>query len=331
MEARMMLTMGESIELTRKHRNFFHKPVWSGAFCMFAFLGIGLFSQNVITRQQTEIHIPEAGWIRVSRAYDEVSLGRTGDTLGDQGPTAAMASYGKLGFAYANNIIAGYSEYTKDDLSLYGLAYCDGLNWSHGLYDTLSICPRCADISQEILLESGRYDLRDDMLSLDADNGSINITSGTGFSDWDRLGIKIPGPLLAHYLAMVRDNEVQDTPPAAVECAAYWCVVTDYAQMVNGSLHEARGDFYTFASASDAPHADMVVVTNSSAAARTSYGQERDIYIRPETCRINQTTTSNAEDCSFRVSAQAQLGLRNFLSEGYFGITPLLTGSGKKN
>jgi hypothetical protein len=163
----------------------------------------------------------------------------------------------------------------------------------------------CGRFSQEILLESGRYDLRHGMLSLDADNGSINITSATSFSDWDRLGIKAPGPLLVHYLAMVRDNDVRDTPPAAVECAAYWCVVTDYAQMVNGSLHEARGDLYTFASAPDAPHADTVVVTNSSAAARTSYGKEQDIYIRPETCRINQTTTSNAEDCSFRVSAQA--------------------------
>jgi hypothetical protein len=50
MEVRMMLTMGESIELTRKHRNFFHKPVWSGAFCMFVLLGIGLFSENLITR-----------------------------------------------------------------------------------------------------------------------------------------------------------------------------------------------------------------------------------------------------------------------------------------
>jgi hypothetical protein len=129
---------------------------------------------------------------------------------------------------------------------------------------------------------------------------------------------------------MVRDNDVQDTPPATVECAAYWCVVTDYAQMVNGSLHEARGDLYTFASAPDAPHTDMVVVMNSSVAARTSYGQEQNIYMRPETCRINQTTTSNAEDCSFRVSAQAQLGLQNFLSEGYFGIAPLLTGWRKK-
>jgi hypothetical protein len=55
------------------------------------------------------------------------------------GPTAAMASYGNLEFACASNIIAGYSEYPKDDLSLYGLAYCDGLNCSYGLYDTLSI------------------------------------------------------------------------------------------------------------------------------------------------------------------------------------------------
>ena len=294
---------------------------------MIALLGMGLFSQNVITRQQTEIRTSEGGWIRVSRAYDEASLGHTGDTLGDQGPTAAMASYGNLGFAYASNIIAGYSVWPDDDISRYGLAFCDGLNCTYGTYDTLGICPRCADVSKEIVHDSGHYVLRDGALSLDADKGSINITSDTSFSDWDRVGIRSPGPLLVHYLAMVRDNDVQDTEPVAVECAAYWCVVTNYAQMVNGSLIEARSDFYTFASAPDAPHADIVVTTNSSASARTSYGQEEDIYIRPETCRINQTTTSNAEDCSFRVSAQAQLGLQNFLSKGYFGIAPLLSGS----
>ena len=167
-----------------------------------------------------------------------------------------MASYGNLGFAYASNIIAGYSTYPYDDISLQGLAYCDHLNCTYGLFDTLSICPRCADISQEMSLHSGRYLLRDGVLSLGADRGAINITSDTEFSDWDRLGIKSPGPLLVHYLAMVCDNDSQDTPPAAVECVAYWCAVTNYSEMLDGVLEEIRGTTYTFWSAPDAPNMD---------------------------------------------------------------------------
>lgn len=138
----------QSNRLTQDCRNFFHKPVWSGAFCMIALLGMGLFSQNGITQRFTEIYTPGGGQISVSRGYDDWSLGRTGEALGDQGPTAAMASYGNLGFAYASNIIAGYSTYPYDDISLQGLAYCDHLNCTYGLFDTLSICPRCADVSQ---------------------------------------------------------------------------------------------------------------------------------------------------------------------------------------
>jgi len=167
-----------------------------------------------------------------------------------------MASYGNLGFAYASNIIAGYSTYPYDDISLQGLAYCDHLNCTYGLFDTLSICPRCADVSQAMSLHSGRYLLRDGVLSLGADRGAINITSDTEFSDWDRLGIKSPGPLLVHYLAMVCDNDSQDTPPAAVECVAYWCAVTNYSEMLDGVLKEIRGTTYTFWSAPDAPNMD---------------------------------------------------------------------------
>lgn len=165
---------------------------------MIALLGMGLFSQNMITQRFTEIYTPSGGQISVSRGYDDWSLGRTGEALGDQGPTAAMASYGSLGFAYASNIIAGYSTYPYDDISLQGLAYYDHLNCTYGLFDTLSICPRCADVSQDITLNSGRYLLRDGVLSLDADRGAINITSDIESSNWDRLGIKSPGSLLVH-------------------------------------------------------------------------------------------------------------------------------------
>lgn len=277
MEVSAKLASRESLQLTRNCRNFFHKPVWSGAFCVMGLLGMGLFSQNVITQEFTKIYTPGGGQISVSREYDDWSLGRTGESPGDQGPTAAMASYGNSGFAYASNIIAGYSTYPYDDISLQGLAACDHLNCTYGLFDTLSICPRCADVSQEISLQAGRYLSRDDVLSLDADRGAINMTSGTNFSDWDRLGIDRPGPLLVHYLAMVRDNDSQDVPPAAVECVAYWCVVTNYSEMLDGVLKEIRGATYTFWSAPDAPNMDKNVFTNSSPAARTTYGQEQDI------------------------------------------------------
>ena len=148
------------------------------------------------------------------------------------------------------------------------------------------------------------------MLSLDKDRGQINITSGTEFSDWERLGIRSPGPLLVHYLAMVQDNDLQDVPPAAVECVAYWCAVTNLSTMVNGVLQEMQGATWTFYVSSDRENLDELITTNSSASARTSYGQDQDIYIRPKTCQLDQGTRSDAEHCTFRVSAQAQLGLQ---------------------
>lgn len=294
---------------------------------MIALLGMGLFSQNVITQTSIEMYTEGGGQIFISRFYADSIFGETGDALGDQGPTSAMASYASLGFAYASNVIAGYSVYPDDDISRQGLAGCDQLNCSYGLFDTLAICPRCADVSQDITLDSGRYILRDGVLSLDVDRGAINITSGTEFSDWERLGIRSPGPLLVHYLAMVHDNDRKDVPPAAVECAAYWCAVTNLSHMTNGVLQEIRGATYAFWSPADHANIDELIATNSSASARTSYGQNQDIYIRPDTCRLNQNTSSDAEHCTFRVSAMAQQGLQNFLAKGWFGMPPLLSGS----
>lgn len=288
---------------------------------------MGLFSQNVITQKSVEMYTEGGGRIAVSRVYDDCSFGESGEALGDQGPTAAMASYGSLGFAFASNIITGYSMYPDDDISRQGLAECDYLNCTYGRFDTLSICPRCADVSQEISLDSGRYILRDGVLSLDKDKGLINITSGTEFSDWERLGIRSPGPLLVHYLAMVQDNDLKDVPPAAVECVAYWCAVTNLSTMMNGVLNEIRGATWSFHLPSDSEDVDVLIATNSSASARTSYKQENDIYIVPETCRLDQGTRSDAEHCTFRVSARAQLGLQNFLAKGFFGMPPLLSGS----
>lgn len=111
---------------------------------------MGLFSQNVITQKSVEVYTEGGGRISVSRVYEDCSFGESGDGLGYQGPTAAMASYGSLGFAYASNIISGYSVYPGDDISRQGLADCDHLNCTYGMFDTLSICPRCADVSQDI-------------------------------------------------------------------------------------------------------------------------------------------------------------------------------------
>ena len=327
MEVSASLATGESIQLTKPCRNGFYKPVWSGALCIVALLGMGLFSQNVITQKSVEINTEGGGRIAVSRVYEDYSLGESGDALGDQGPSAAMASYGSLGFTYASNIISGYSVYPDDDISRQGLAECDHLNCTYGWFDTLSICPRCADVSQEIRLDSGRYVLRDGVLSLDEDRGTVNITSGTEFSDWERLGIRSPGPLLVHYLAMVQDNDLKDVPPAAVECVAYWCAVTNLSTMMNGVLNEIRGATWSFHLPSDSEDVYVLIATNSSASARTSYKQENDIYIVPETCRLDQGIRSDAEHCTFRVSARAQLGLQNFLAKGFFGMPPLLSGS----
>jgi hypothetical protein len=301
-------------------------PVWLGASCIVALLGTGLFSQNVITRPFVNIIDSPGGVVYISRTLDSYTYGLSGDIFDDQGPDSQMASYGLLGFAYSSNIIAGTSAYPYDDLSLNGLFQCDSANCTFELYDTLSICTQCVDISEEIRIDSDRFVLRSGVLSIDIEKGVLNITSDTDYPDWDRLKMDAPGPLLVHYLALVHDLDYSDANPAAVECVAYWCVAAYQSSVRNGLLYEVPGNADHLKTKTQY-NTNGNTITNTSDSAHTFYGQEQDVVIRLETCRFNRTMYEDSESCTFRVTAMAQLALQNFLSKGYMGNLPLLSGS----
>jgi hypothetical protein len=301
-------------------------PVWLGASSIVALLGMGLFSQNVISRLLVDNNDPSGGAVYIARTFDSYTNGLSGDFLGDQGPDSQMASYGVLGFAYSNNVIRGISSYPADDLSLNGLFECNSVNCTFELYDTLNICTQCVDLSEEVRTDSGRFVLRSGVLSIDFEDGILNITSGTHYPDWDHLDTDALGPLLIHYFALVHDRDFPESKPAAVECAAYWCVATYQSSVLNGLLYEVPENANRLDSSTQYK-TNGNTVTNTSDSARTYYGQEQDIYIQPDTCRFNQTTFEGPEDCTFRVTAVAQLAMQNFLTKGYMGNPPLLSGS----
>lgn len=300
-------------------------PVWLGASCVVALLGTSLFSQNVIARHSLDTSTLDAGTVNVAQGYDHFTRGLSGNTFGDQGPSAQMASYGNFGFAYATNFIRGFSNFPSDDLSLNGQAWCNKSNCTFEPFDTLRICAHCADISREVNRESGRLSLRSDLLSLDVENGIVNLTSDTNYPDWDWLSVNAPAPLLVHYFALTQVR-AQNASPAAIECAAYWCVATYDSYRSNSLVYEVPRIVNT-SSAGTPKDLNNAAITNHSASALTHYGLENDIYIRPDICHLGNKSFTDAKHCTFRVTAETQLGLQNFLSKRYFGMPPLLTGS----
>lgn len=297
--------------------------MWLGASCVLALLGTALFSQIVIAHRYEEgTHPSDSSTVLIAQAYEDWSPGLSGSTLGDQGLSATMVSYGTAGLAFSSNILNGMAS-ASDNISINGLSSCDLANCSYGLHSTLNICAKCADISNEVNTESGRFVLRSNALSLDLAHGFINITSDTHYPDRGQLSASNIGPLIVRYLALGHDNDVAEKPPVATECVAYWCVTTFDAWMQNNVFYVAPGndrntDFWDLNANS---------TSNYSVSGRTYLGQDHGIYVNTDTCYVNNTKLAGIENCTFRVKPEAQLGLQNFLSEGYMGSSPLLHGS----
>lgn len=301
-------------------------PVWLGASCVLALLGTSLFSQNVIAhRYLKKTHPSEDAFVLIAQTYDDSSPGLSGSILGDQGPSVSMVSYGTAGLAFSSTLMKDMSP-ASDNFSTAGLGSCDYTNCTYGLHSTLNICAKCADISDEIDTVSGRFVLRSDALSLDIARGYNNITSNTYYPDQGPLSAITIGPLIVHYLALAHDYGTANATPVAAECVAYWCVTTYDAWMENNVFYVTPGG-RNVVKDSQAYDLNINSTSNFTDSGRTRLGQNQDIYIETDSCYLNNTKLVGTEECTFRVSSKAQLGLQNFLSEGYFGNPPLLRGS----
>lgn len=250
----------------------------------------------------------------IAQNYSDWNIGLSGSTLGDQGPGSAMKTYATAGFASAPNNLAGFT-HAADDLSQNGLAYCYYGNCTYAKYSTLSICPKCVDISRDVSTVSDRFVLKSGVLSLDINGGFVNVTSDTKYPEQDENWANAIGPLIVHYTALAHDDEEPTMPPSAAECVAYWCVNVYSSNHTTNVWRENYAYGYNNS------------FTNRSVYAQTYHRQAEDIFIQPEACYLNGAELTDVESCTFSVDAEAQLGLQNFLSEGYNSNPPFLNGS----
>lgn len=191
---------------------------------------------------------------------------------------------------------------TKD--TVINLVYCSTGNCTLGQYSTLSLCSKCADISDQIECRDGncptgsRLRLPDDSVSLNPNYGIVNITSDTTYPNSSVLGDI--GPLVVRYQGLGFLNNYNLTPPYATECALYWCVNTYNATVKNTNFEETQTNTWT----------------NLTAPA-TVYGQDTPIVLSPEECFWNGTRAdAESGQCDFGVDPLSQRALQNYLVYG---------------
>ena len=273
-------------------RKWWSLPAWLGASGVLTLLGMDTVTQNLITYRYDSLPSKTECSVKIARFYDGWTTALSGSPLGDQGPEAAMVSYGIFGFAFGPNVIDSSST-IEDSVSLHGLNSCDSGNCTYGNYSTMSICSKCADISKEIAEQSGRYTLRSDAVSLNMGNGTINVTSFTEYPTQGEFAKEPVGPLLVHYMALVHDTRPFDynVAPAAVECVAYWCVATYNSSVLDNSFVELAANDHTTSLVDyingGTDHLNDDSFTNTTDVAKTVYGQEQDVYITPTSCYLD--------------------------------------------
>ena len=267
-----------------------------GAALIVCLLGVGVFTQNVITVRGQERDVPGVSQAKspISKLYEgQWQLGASGYTPGDQMPYVWMISAIDAGFLYPVN--------DQNSDNVISLVTCPTGNCTFGLYSTLSLCTQCANITEHLLCgdvyqhpdtcpKGARTRLPDDSISLDPFTGVVNITSDGSYPKYSNMtGI---GPLVARYLGLGYWNK----PAYATECALYWCVNTYNATVVSNLFNEMPTNSWT-----------------NMSAPQTQYNQSWHIDLNPDECHKDGKASS---DCVFGVDPISQLALQNYLING---------------
>ena len=186
-----------------------HTAFWGAALIM-ALLGVGVFTQQVITirGQEREVYNNDGvspATIPITHTYeDEWQYGATGATPGDQMPRIQTIAAIESGFLLPSSGLS-------IDESLIDTVSCPSGNCTWGLYSTLSLCWSCTDISNQILCRDAYQDpsscpkgertrLPDNSVSLDYNTGVVNITSDDQYPKYSNY--TNPGPLVARMLGL---------------------------------------------------------------------------------------------------------------------------------
>lgn len=267
-----------------------------GAALIVCLLGVGVFTQNVITVRGQEREVVGLGQVQspISKLYEgQWQLGASGYKPGDQMPKMWMISAINEGFFYPASI--------QNSDTVVDLVTCPSGNCTFGLYSTLSLCYKCANVTDDVLCGNAYLDpkscptgartrLPDDSVSLDPQTGVVNITSDDSYPKYSNMtGI---GPLVARYLGL----GYWDKPAYVTECALYWCVNTYNATVQNNVFNEVLVSSWT-----------------NLSAPQTFYGQTSHIGLYPGECYVDGKASS---DCVFGVDPTSHRALQNYLLYG---------------
>lgn len=227
-----------------------HTAFW-GAALIVCLLGVGVFTQQVITIRGQERDVSDGGvsqaTVPISHFYEnQWQLGATGYKPGDQMPYVWTISAIDAGFLYPSNL--------QQTDTVINLVTCPSGNCTFGLYSTLGLCSKCANITDQVLCGNAYKDpkscpageltrLPDNSVSLNATTGVVNITSDDRYPQYSHMsGI---GPLVARYVGL----GYWEAYAYATECALYWCVETFNATAANSIFNEVVVNKWTNLSA----------------------------------------------------------------------------------
>jgi len=183
--------------------------------------------------------------------------------------------------------------------------YFGNCTWDH--IQTLGVCSKCADISDQIIIDptDDRYFTTQlYQIFMRRDVGLIESIGNTFYPDASVLpGI---GPLIIHWIAMARG--APNLQPIGIDCALYWCIIDQTnVTMTNWNI------------------TDEILSSNSdfSEAGKTIYGQRTDITLTPDagTCFDEIGTELDPKYCTKTVGYYAQHALQNFFTSPVLGFT----------
>lgn len=199
---------------------------------------------------------------------------------------------------------------------------CSTGNCTFGTYQSLGICSHCANIT-DLFQHSSQFPESSQFreytytlsngLSWTSHYGEAYLINASAYLDLLRLDVG--NIAIVNFTAIClsiesafSDDQRNQQPPHATECALFFCINTYDAVVREGQFSENR----------------TLVSTSSNA---TSVGQDplRNFTLTPDVCDFNKTQPQDPdgyyyENCVYQVNAFSRLALKN-------SISPLLNGS----
>ncbi|PYH42146.1 DUF3176 domain-containing protein [Aspergillus saccharolyticus JOP 1030-1] len=264
-----------------------------GCFILVVAAAIAPFVQQVISITSQPIHAPAQSSIRVCNTSAYLDYGE-----------GAGPGMNKVPLSTAGAIYTGlFQRVSRNSHAL--TMTCPTGNCTFTPYQSLGLCQRCANITDELTrtkptstMSPYHYNLTNGFSFTTSRSGMYLMNATTGL-DLVRLDASALPPLILNFTAISAAGYGVPPTISATECALYFCVKTYEASVQNGEYTE-----------------NLVSTATTSNTSTSSASITTDLTLFPSPCTADQT-----HQCTYSVSWLSRLALAN-------SLTPLLTGSG---